>query len=195
MKKELLSVVAALAMALTPCGLVACGQKDDVPNADDIPPIVDDIPDDDDIIPPIDDDDDGEEPDDGENPDDGEDPDDGELSDFRFETRDGTNYLTEYVGSETEITLPNNYNGENYVIAEGVFRDCTNLTSVTISNGVTGIAENAFSGCTNLTSVVIPNSVTSIGSSAFKGCGGLTSITIGNGVTSIGESSFYGCGS
>ena len=43
------------------------------------------------------------------------------------------------------------------------FRECSNLTSITIPNSVTSIGERAFYGCTGLTSVTIPNSVTSIG--------------------------------
>ena len=73
------------------------------------------------------------------------------------------------------------------------FRDCTCITSVTISEGVKSIGNSAFWGCSGLTSVTIPNSVTSIGGSAFEGCSSLTSVTIGNSVTSIGGSAFWGC--
>ena len=67
------------------------------------------------------------------------------------------------------------------------------LTSVTISNSVTGIGGEAFKGCTGLTSIEIPNSVTSISGYAFYGCTGLTSVVIGNSVTSIENEAFYGC--
>ena len=50
------------------------------------------------------------------------------------------------------------------------FDGCSNLTSVTIGNGVTEIGEFAFDGCSNLTSVTIPNSVTSIEKYAFRDC-------------------------
>ena len=46
-----------------------------------------------------------------------------------------------------------------------------------------GIA--AFSECSNMTNVTIGNGVTSIGESAFISCHGLTSITIPEGVTTI----------
>ena len=88
------------------------------------------------------------------------------------------------------------YNGETYQvtsIGNGVFRDCTSLTSVTIPSSVTSIGSTAFSGCSSLASVTIPNSVTSIGSSAFYGCSSLPSVTIPNSVTSIGGSAFLGC--
>ncbi len=73
------------------------------------------------------------------------------------------------------------------------FRNCSGLTSVTISDSVTSIGEYTFSGCTGLTSITIPDKVTSIGKSAFSGCTGLTSITIPDKVTSIGKSAFSGC--
>ena len=78
-------------------------------------------------------------------------------------------------------------------IGEDAFRDCSNLTSVTIPNSVTTIGNSAFSGCRSLTSVTIPNSVTKIGDYAFSGCSALTSVTIPNSVTEIGGSAFEGC--
>ena len=85
-------------------------------------------------------------------------------------------YLVAYVGSETELVLPDNYNGKNYAVYLYAFSGCSKLTSVTIGNGVTSIEYRAFSGCSGLTSVTIPDSVTSIGEGAFFGCTGLTSI-------------------
>lgn len=43
----------------------------------------------------------------------------------------------------------------------------TNITKVTIADGVTNIGNCAFSGCTGLTSIDIPDSVTSIGDFRF----------------------------
>lgn len=73
------------------------------------------------------------------------------------------------------------------------FEDYTDLTSVTIPEGVKTIHSEAFGYCTKLVSVSIPNGVTSIGSSAFAGCTNLQSTNIPEGVTSIGEYAFYGC--
>ena len=81
------------------------------------------------------------------------------------------------------------------LIAYGAFEDCSSLTSVTISNGVTSIGGAAFMDCSSLTSVTIGESVTSIGDGAFCRCSSLTSVIISNGVTSIGEGAFAGCSS
>ena len=75
------------------------------------------------------------------------------------------------------------------------FSGCSNLTSVTISEGVMSIGHDTFWGCSSLTSVTIPEGVTSIEYEAFYGCSNLTSITIPESVTSIGYSAFSYCSS
>ncbi|MEZ7706531.1 leucine-rich repeat domain-containing protein [Prevotella melaninogenica] len=63
------------------------------------------------------------------------------------------------------------------------------IKRIIIGDGATTIGEAAFKDCSNLTSVTIPNSVTTIGEDAFKYCR-LTSVTIPNSVTTIGEDAF-----
>ena len=115
--------------------------------------------------------------------------------DYQFYTVGGVNYLFNYIGSDTELTLPENYNGENYVINKYAFYHNYKITKVTIPDSVTSIGSSAFSNCSSLTSVTIPNSVTSIGDSAFARCDSFTSVTIGNSVTSIGDYAFAWCDS
>ena len=79
------------------------------------------------------------------------------------------------------------------IIAEGAFRYCRGLTSVTIPNSVTSIGESTFYGCRGLTSIILPNSVTSIGNYAFSNCSSLTSVSIPNSVIYIGDSAFISC--
>ena len=50
----------------------------------------------------------------------------------------------------------------------------TEITRVTIEDGVLNIADWAFQDCADLTEVTIPDSVTSIGEYAFAGCENLT---------------------
>ncbi len=80
-------------------------------------------------------------------------------------------------------------------IGESAFYNCTNLQSITISDGVTGIGKFAFSGCVNLSNLTLPSYATFIGRESFSGCKSLTSITIPKGVVSIGYSAFNGCSS
>jgi len=75
-------------------------------------------------------------------------------------------------------------------IGEDAFKECPDLTSVTIPTTVKSIGKAAFNGCTSLASVKIPSSVKTIDSFAFSGCWALSSVTISNGVTTIGEDAF-----
>ncbi len=102
-------------------------------------------------------------------------------------------YLVDYIGEETELTLPESYNGNNYEINQYAFYKRNDITKVTISNSVTSIGAAAFYNCTLLTNITIPDSVTSIGYDAFSECTSLTSITIPNSVTSIGSAAFVRC--
>ena len=82
----------------------------------------------------------------------------------------------------------------NYISGDpGWYQYRDNITSVSLSSGVTSIGQSAFSGCRCLTSIEIPDSVTSIGDYAFVGCTNLTYVTIGNNVTSIGKGTFGNC--
>lgn len=85
----------------------------------------------------------------------------------------------------------------NYIkvtrIGQDAFRNCKELTSVTIPEGVTHIDVHAFDNCTGLKSVSLPSSLMGIGYAAFGGCSALKSVTIPNGVKNIESDSFNGC--
>ena len=66
------------------------------------------------------------------------------------------------------------------------------LSHVSIPDGVTKIAASAFYECPQLRSVDIPASVTAIGESAFYGCNRLQSVDLFN-VRSLGKKAFYNC--
>ena len=141
---------------------------------------------------------------------------------YLFYTVDGINYLVDYTGTDSDITLPANYNGENYIINKYAFYDNDNLTSVTIPDSVTSIDNWAFYGCNSLkyneynngkylgnsknpyiilvevidtsaTSFTIHNTTKFIYTYAFYYCSSLTSVTIPDSVTSIGYGAFSDC--
>ena len=73
------------------------------------------------------------------------------------------------------------------------FRNCINLTSLTLPQGLTTLGRGTFMGCTGLTSIAIPNSVTSLSIQVFNNCSNLQSVTFGNGITAIGNTAFNNC--
>ncbi|MFA6830054.1 MAG: leucine-rich repeat domain-containing protein [Bacilli bacterium] len=94
-----------------------------------------------------------------------------------------------YCTGITSITISNSVTG----IGDYAFYQCISLTDITIPDKVTSLGEYIFYHCNSLTNIIIPSSVSSIGFNAFNRCGGLTSITIPSSVTSIGNSAFSGC--
>lgn len=78
-------------------------------------------------------------------------------------------------------------------IADGAFRGCELMTSVTLPESIISIGEECFAGCLTLREITIPESVTAIGKNAFKDCASLTEINIPEKVGRIDYTSFYGC--
>ena len=74
-----------------------------------------------------------------------------------------------------------------------IFGSVPDSLKTVILTDCTSIKDDAFSGRSNLTSITIPDGVISIGSYAFYMCSGLTSITIPNSVTIIGDDAFGWC--
>ena len=79
-------------------------------------------------------------------------------------------------------------------IPERAFDHCSVLRSVTFGNSVEKIMECAFQ-CTDLREVMIPNSVTTIGDGAFISCASLETLELPSGLTSIGKYAFEDCSS
>ena len=134
------------------------------------------------------------------------------IDGYIFNTTGESNILIRYRGNDTDLSLPETCEGENYEIGGNVFikYDITlvfidspemfisfdsMITSVIIPDSVTKIHDEAFESCILLSEVKIGNGVTSIGEYAFYDCYSLTSVTIPDSVTSIGDSAFSGCSS
>ncbi len=102
---------------------------------------------------------------------------------------------TAYTGS---VTIPSTvtYNGKTFnvtSIGEYAFRDCSQLTSVTIPSSVTVIKGHAFYNCSQIASITLPTGVASIGEGAFEGCSSLSQVNIPSGVPAIENETFYDC--
>lgn len=102
---------------------------------------------------------------------------------FEYELNDWSYNVNTYniIGlgtcSDTEIIIPNYYEGLRVVtIGSSVFT-ASNATRVSISYGIKKIDDTAFFGCASLKSITIPSSVTYIGGNAFAYCNSLESIT------------------
>ena len=103
-------------------------------------------------------------------------------------------------GYKGDIIIPEivDFNERTYrvtSIGDRAFKDCNNLTSITIPDSVMSIGNCAFTDCNNLTSIIIPDNIMSIGDMTFSGCYALTEIVIPDSVKSIGYEAFELCSS
>ena len=94
---------------------------------------------------------------------------DGSVDGYNDEAKIYNVKLTKTFYKPADVVLPDNYDGESYVIGESAFENNEYVASVTIPEGVEMICDKAFSGCSNLESIVIPNSMSAIGGDAFAG--------------------------
>lgn len=72
-------------------------------------------------------------------------------------------------------------------------KPCTNLKTITLSEGLIEIGDGAFKGCSSLSSITIPNSVTTLGQGVFIDCNSLAEIILGTGLKEIGLATFSNC--
>ena len=115
------------------------------------------------------------------------------YNNYLFYTYDNVNYLLGYVGTNTSIGLPADYNRQSYEIYPYAFYNRETIVSVSIPYGIKSISNYAFAYCDSLTSITLRGSITDIGDSAFKYCTRLEEIYLPDSVVSIGESAFERC--
>ena len=117
----------------------------------------------------------------------------GVIDEYYFINTEGVHHLAHYAGNDTALVLPEDYQGDDYVIADFAFIGNENLVSVTIPQTVGSIGNSAFAGCTNLASVEMARGVMSIEDNAFENCVALSSVVIPQSMRSIGDNAFVGC--
>jgi len=102
--------------------------------------------------------------------------------------------ITGYTGPGGAVNIPSTIDGRPVTeIGDGAFGALTNVTSVTISNGILSIDATAFQSC-SLTDISIPDSVTNIGVQAFWDCTNLTTVLLPNSLSILGDSAFASSG-
>ena len=116
-----------------------------------------------------------------------------------FEDDGDTINIVKYIGSESEVTIPDKIEGKEVTtilenafsevtsikkvifgsciieVRSGAFRDCSNLEAVVMNEGITVLGDYAFSN-TSLVSVDIPDTLESIGLSTFENNPKLTTL-------------------
>jgi hypothetical protein len=101
------------------------------------------------------------------------------------------------IDGRTEVNLTSVQIGTTCTtIGNNCFQDCSsNFSSVIFdaSSSVTSFGDSSFRDCINLSSITIPNSVTLLDIYCFADCTGLTTITIPKSVTVIRDSCFLFC--
>lgn len=109
----------------------------------------------------------------------------------------------------TEIVIPDSVtkldgfkdccNLKTFIMPDGVetipqfcFSGCLNLQRIQISESVKYIKQYAFSDCVSLTEITFPASLSSIANKVFEGCEGLSKVTFEGGAPKIDDTAFTG---
>jgi hypothetical protein len=105
---------------------------------------------------------------------------------------------TKYNSYSGHVTVPASVTVDGRELAvtavgESAFRNCVDLTAVTLPQSVTRICDMAFLNCVALSSVEIPSGVTTIGQQAFASCLALQSIALPASVKQVAARAFAEC--
>ena len=71
----------------------------------------------------------------------------------------------------------------------------SDITAITVQEGITRVGNNAFGNMTSLIDVYLPQSLTSIGDNVFNGCTAIKTVKLPDGLTSMGKGVFRNCSS
>ncbi len=108
----------------------------------------------------------------------------------------GDNLHWSYDAASSKLTITGSGDMWYFEPGEAPWYDvASDITSVSLPDGLTFIGDYAFYECYGLTSVVIPEGVERIGDCAFLWCDGLERVTFPQSLIRIGNSAFESCGS
>ena len=116
---------------------------------------------------------------------------------IEYEIKENSNYC-EIIGCypdvKGDVYIGAYYDGKKVLgIKEGAFKNCQNITSVYLLDGILAIEDEAFSGCTKLEKIEMPSTLIRLGNSVFEGCESLEEITLPAGLEKMGDKVFAGC--
>lgn len=97
-----------------------------------------------------------------------------------------------FKGNQTIRSFYPHHCGWFTAIGAEAFAD-SSVETVELFGSITTIGEEAFRNCANITELSLPESLTTIGAGAFRGCTGITELTLPASLTSIGEGALDGC--
>lgn len=95
-------------------------------------------------------------------------------------------------GNQYSFTSGLVLSGENLIIGDGAFENCSNVSSITI-DGATSIGNNAFKNCKKAEHINLPENLSVINDYTFYNCNSLTSLVLPETLERIGDSAFYEC--
>ena len=100
--------------------------------------------------------------------------------------------IKKYLGNDTDVTIPSEYNGKKVtMIGKAAFRG-TNISSITLPISVKEIGDSVFQDCYNLTHVILNEGLEKIGWNSFERTK-ISSITIPSSVKEINNRAFENC--
>lgn len=109
---------------------------------------------------------------------------------YKFDEYSDHIVLTEYIGTNPSLYIPDKIKGKPVTEFGTIFRGQLNIKSVIVGKNCTEIVDKAFENCYNLQRLEISGGVKSIGESAFFGCHSLEVIYIPSCVEEIADDAF-----
>lgn len=116
------------------------------------------------------------------------------IEDYEVEPAEGGGWLiVRYVGTERDLVIPGELDGQPVVgLGNRAFAK-SSLTSVQLPEGLTTVGGNAFTDCVNLREIIWPSTLVEIKAGALMGCEGLTTLELPEGLETLGNDAFANC--
>ena len=117
-----------------------------------------------------------------------------EKDGFKYEIESGAIVIKGYTGTSGDVVIPAEIDGQVVTSIDSYAFKNSNITSVTISDGIQYVGYETFMNCKSLTKVTIPGSIIEMKSSVFQECKSLKDITFANDYSaSLSDHMFANC--